>query len=153
MLSQLLAEMDGLQRRVGVIVLAATNRPDQVDAALLRPGRFDRLVYVPPPDAQSRVAILRVLLRRTPLAADVSLEALAACCDGYTGADLRGVCRSAALLALEDDLAATSAAWSHFEAALKQCRASPPPSAELLATYQAMQRSGGGVDVQASRLG
>ena len=87
--------MDGLQQRAGVVVIAATNRPDKLDPALLRPGRFDRLVYVPPPDASCRAAILKVLLRKTPLALDVDITSLAAQCESYTGADLSGVCRAA----------------------------------------------------------
>eukprot|EP00854_Cymbomonas_tetramitiformis_P011339 gene11339-13400_t len=93
-LNQLLTEMDGLQPLLGVSVVAATNRPDLIDPALLRPGRFDRLLYVGPPTGTSnRADIFRVHLKRTPLAEDVVLEDLAELAAGYTGADVTAVCR------------------------------------------------------------
>lgn len=104
-MAQMLSEMDGLQDRLGVVVLAATNRPDCVDPALLRPGRFDRLLHVPPPDAHSRLEILRVKLRATPVCEDVDLVGLAQRAEGYTGADLGAVVREAGLAALEEDIA------------------------------------------------
>src|SRR5690606_17094948 len=87
-LNQILAEMDGFSGTEGVVVLAATNRPDVLDPALLRPGRFDRTVVVNPPDHAGRVAILRIHTRKVPLADDVDLAALAAATPGMTGADL-----------------------------------------------------------------
>eukprot|EP00873_Tetraselmis_striata_P008262 jgi/Tetstr1/428526/TSEL_001856.t1 len=125
-LSQLLSEMDGLVGRQGVIVVAATNRPDCVDAALLRPGRFDRLVYVPPPDRAAREAIFAVHLRGTPVAADVSLGELAERTEHYTGADIAGVCREAALAALEEDIGAAAVRGAHFVAALAGVAPSGP---------------------------
>ena len=98
-LNQILTEMDGFSSRQGVIVLAATNRPDVLDQALLRPGRFDRRVTVQPPDKTGREMILRVHSRGMPLAADVDLKEIAASTPGLVGADLRNLVNEAALLA------------------------------------------------------
>jgi cell division protease FtsH len=89
-LNQILAEMDGFSGEEGVVMLAATNRPDVLDPALLRPGRFDRTVVVNPPDRAGRAAILAIHTRTVPLADDVSLDQLAAATPGMTGADLGG---------------------------------------------------------------
>ena len=98
-LNQILTEMDGFSGHEGVVVLAATNRPDVLDPALLRPGRFDRTIMVHPPDHNGRVAILQVHTRKVPLAPDVNLEQLAASTPGMTGADLANLVNEAALLA------------------------------------------------------
>lgn len=101
-ISQLLTEMDGLEELRDVIVIAATNRPDIIDPALLRPGRFDKLIYVPPPSRDGRREIFRLHLKNTPLAEDVDLEKLAEITEGYTGADIAGVCSAAKLLAIRE---------------------------------------------------
>ena len=98
-LNQLLVEMDGFDPNEGVIVLAATNRPDVLDPALLRPGRFDRQVIVPQPDVKGRLEIIKVHVRKIPLADDVSLEILARGTPGFSGADLANIVNEAALLA------------------------------------------------------
>jgi cell division protease FtsH len=98
-LNQILTEMDGFSGREGIIVLAATNQPDVLDRALLRPGRFDRRVVVNLPDKAGREAILKVHTRKVPLAGDVKLEQLAAATPGLSGADLRNLVNEAALLA------------------------------------------------------
>ena len=98
-LNQILTEMDGFTGHEGVVVLAATNRPDVLDPALMRPGRFDRTIMVHPPDHKGRVAILQVHTRKVPLAPDVDLEQLAASTPGMTGADLANLVNEAALLA------------------------------------------------------
>jgi cell division protease FtsH len=98
-LNQILTEMDGFSGHEGVVVLAATNRPDVLDPALLRPGRFDRQIIIHPPDHKGRVEILRVHTRNVPLAKDVELEQLAASTPGMTGADLANLVNEAALLA------------------------------------------------------
>jgi len=105
-LNQILTEMDGFDSREGVIVLAATNRADVLDRALLRPGRFDRRVVVQRPDRRGREAILKVHTRKVPLAADVSLERIAAETPGLVGAELRNLVNEAALLAAHRDKAA-----------------------------------------------
>jgi cell division protease FtsH len=101
-LNQILSEMDGFQPNETVIVVAATNRPDVLDAALLRPGRFDRHITVDRPTWQGRLAILKVHTRNKPLADDVDLEAIARAMTGMTGADLRNLCNEAALLATRE---------------------------------------------------
>ncbi|WP_457751717.1 CDC48 family AAA ATPase [Thermococcus sp.] len=100
LINQLLTEMDGIQENSGVVVIAATNRPDIIDPALLRPGRFDRLILVPAPDEKARLEIFKVHTRKVPLAEDVSLEELAKRTEGYTGADIEAVVREAAMLAM-----------------------------------------------------
>jgi len=104
--NQLLAEMDGIEKLENVVVIAATNRPDILDPALLRPGRFDRLIYVPPPDKQARLEILKVHTRKVALDEDVSLEELAERTEGYTGADLAALVREATLRALREAMKA-----------------------------------------------
>jgi transitional endoplasmic reticulum ATPase len=103
-ISQMLTELDGLEELSGVIVIAATNRPDIVDPALLRPGRFDRIIYIPPPDLESRLLILKIHTRQMQLDGDVNLRYLAEVSNGYTGADLAVVSSTAALMALKDHL-------------------------------------------------
>ncbi|MEM2298336.1 MAG: AAA family ATPase, partial [Thermofilaceae archaeon] len=93
---------DGLEKLEGVVVIGATNRPDIIDPALLRPGRFDRIIYVPPPDRAARLEILKVHTRRMPLAEDVDLEKIADATEGYTGADLAALCKEAAIIALRE---------------------------------------------------
>ncbi|NJE25271.1 AAA family ATPase [Thermococcus sp. MV5] len=100
LINQLLTEMDGIEENSGVVVIAATNRPDILDPALLRPGRFDRLILVPAPDEKARLEIFKVHTRNVPLAEDVSLETLAKRTEGYTGADIEAVVREAALNAM-----------------------------------------------------
>ena len=101
-ISQILTELDGMVRLKDIKVIAATNRPDMLDSALLRTGRFDRLIYIPPPDDKARIAIFKVHSADKPLAEDVNLEALAKKTKNYTGADIAGVCNEAVLLAIRD---------------------------------------------------
>jgi transitional endoplasmic reticulum ATPase len=101
-ISQILTEMDGLEELKGVTVIGATNRPDMIDPALLRPGRFDRLIYIPPPDVKAREEIFKIHLRDRPLAEDVSLTELAKKTEGYTGADIAAVCNEAVMLAIRE---------------------------------------------------
>ena len=114
-LNALLVEMDGFETNEGVILLAATNRPDVLDPALLRPGRFDRQVIVDFPDVRGREGILRVHAKKLPLAADVELKVVAKGTPGLSGADLANICNEAALLAARDESAKVD--MSHFEAA------------------------------------
>ena len=101
-ISQIMTEMDGLEELHNVTVIAATNRMDLVDPALLRPGRFDRHLYIPPPDLATRKAILGIHTRKKPLAKDVELDELARRTDKYTGAELAAVCNEAAMLAIRE---------------------------------------------------
>ncbi|CAD7702876.1 unnamed protein product, partial [Ostreobium quekettii] len=101
--NQLLTEMDGVGSREGVYIMAATNRPDIIDPALLRPGRLDKVVYIPLPTPTGRVSILRALMRRTPVASDVDIEAIGldTRCTGFSGADLAALVREACIVALK----------------------------------------------------
>jgi transitional endoplasmic reticulum ATPase len=103
-ISQLLTEMDGLEVLSNVIIIAATNRPDIIDAALLRPGRFDRLLYVPPPDKEARVQILKIHTSKKPLADDVDIDTVATQTEGYTGADIAALASAAVMLALREHI-------------------------------------------------
>ncbi|MBE8539142.1 CDC48 family AAA ATPase [Geoglobus acetivorans] len=100
--SQLLTELDGLEELKDVVVIAATNRPDMIDPALLRPGRIERHIYIPPPDKEARKEIFRVHTRDMPLSDDVSFDKLAEMTEGYSGADIEAVCREAGLTAIRE---------------------------------------------------
>ncbi|MDW8022030.1 MAG: AAA family ATPase, partial [Nitrososphaerota archaeon] len=134
--SQLLAEMDGIEELTDVIVLGATNRPDLLDPAILRPGRFDKLIYVPPPDEKSRYQILRIYTRKMPLSPDVSIRELAARTEGYSGADLAALCREAAMSALRKNMNAEYVTREDFDRALDLVK--PSVSPQLVKEYQKM---------------
>jgi SpoVK/Ycf46/Vps4 family AAA+-type ATPase len=132
----LLTELDGVEPLRDVVVLGATNRPELIDPALLRPGRLERLVYVPPPDAPARAAILRSTARNTPLAADVDLDALAGELAGYSAADCAALVREAALTAMRESLEATEVTAAQLAAARKAVRPSlDPAQLAALAAY------------------
>jgi transitional endoplasmic reticulum ATPase len=131
--NQLLTEMDGIQSLKGVVVLGATNRPDILDPALLRPGRFDRVLYVPPPDKAARLAIFKIHTREMPLDEDVDLDILASVTEGYTGADIEAVVREAAMLAARENINAQKVSMRHFEKALIKIK--PSVGAEEKAEY------------------
>ncbi|MDP8011724.1 MAG: CDC48 family AAA ATPase [Thermoplasmata archaeon] len=101
--NQLLTSMDGIENMEGIVVIASTNRPDIIDPALLRPGRFDRLVYIPPPDKEARLKILQVHTRNMPLANDVDLKKIAERLDNYVGADIENICREAGMFAIREN--------------------------------------------------
>jgi transitional endoplasmic reticulum ATPase len=122
--SQLLAEISGLEELVGVVVIAATNRPDLVDPALLRPGRFDRQILVTTPDQEPRLAILKVLTRNMPLAENVDLQRIATETTGYSGADLEGLVREAAMHSMRKDINADIVSSSDFTKAMKEIKSS-----------------------------
>jgi transitional endoplasmic reticulum ATPase len=135
LISQLLTELDGLEILTNVVIIAATNRPDIIDPALLRPGRFDRLLYVPPPDKQSRVHVLKIHTKKKPLADDVKIDVLADQTEGYTGADIAALASAAVMLALREHVAKykdpkdaerskeeLKIHMSHFEEAMKKIR-------------------------------
>jgi transitional endoplasmic reticulum ATPase len=125
-LDQLLTEMDGLEELHNVIIIAATNRPDLLDSALLRPGRFDKLLMVPMPDSKTRLEILKVHTKAMPLAGDVDLEKLDAETEGFTGADVEALCREAAMEALREafdkgeNIDEKKVEARHFRAALEK---------------------------------
>jgi transitional endoplasmic reticulum ATPase len=145
-ISQLLTELDGLEILTNVVVIGATNRPDIIDPALLRPGRFDRLLYVSPPDYESRIQIIKIHTKKKPLAEDFKIEEMAANTDGYTGADIASVVSAAVMLALrehvtkyKDPKEAEKKAqelkihMKHFEEAMKKVR---PLSSQELSMYK-----------------
>ncbi|RYG67222.1 AAA family ATPase, partial [archaeon] len=103
-MNQLLTEMDGVGAKKNVFIIGATNRPDIIDTALMRPGRLDQLIYIPMPDFESRLSILKAVLRKTPVGKDVDLNYLAAQTEKFTGADLTEICQRAAKLAIREDI-------------------------------------------------
>jgi len=122
--SQLLTEIDGISELSDVVVIAATNRPDMIDPALLRPGRLEKVIYVPPPDEEGRLEILRIHTRNVPLGRDVDLHELARRTEGYTGADLAALVREAAMHALRESISARHVTMKHFEQALRKVKPS-----------------------------
>jgi transitional endoplasmic reticulum ATPase len=134
----LLTELDGVEPMREVVVLGATNRPELIDPALLRPGRLERLVYVPPPDADARAAILRAAARNTPLATDVNLDVLAGELEGYSAADCAALVREAALTAMRESLEATEVTAAQLATARQTVRPSlDPVQLAQLASYAA----------------
>ena len=126
-LNQLLAEIDGLQDLKDIVVIGATNRPDMLDTALLRPGRLDRILYVNVPDEAGRLKILEIHTKNMPLAKNVKLKKIAEDTKGFVGADLEGVCREAAMLALREDMESKEVKLKHFEQAIKKVGSSVTP--------------------------
>ncbi|WP_292319441.1 AAA family ATPase, partial [Caldisphaera sp.] len=122
--SQLLTEIDGITDLQNVVVIAATNRPEMVDPALIRPGRLEKLVYVPPPDERGRLEILQIHTRTVPLGDDVDLVDIAKRTNGYTGADLAALVREAAMGALREDLQNGIVKKRHFDVALSKVKPS-----------------------------
>jgi transitional endoplasmic reticulum ATPase len=135
----ILSEMDGLEELQNVVVIGATNRPTLIDPALLRPGRFDDLIYVGTPDVAGRRRILAIHTRNMPLAKDVDLEALAKRTDRFTGADLEDLVRRAGLTALRRGLDSATVTMTDFEAAMSETRASVTP--EMLEEYDRIQET------------
>lgn len=142
-ISQMLTELDGLEELRDVIVIAATNRPDIIDPALLRPGRFDRLIYIPPPDKEARKEIFKIHTRKKPLAKDVNIDELAEKTEGYTGADIAAVCNEAVMAAIreyiekggkmdKEEIKKLKIRKKHFEEALKNVK---PLAKEELQRY------------------
>jgi len=151
--NQLLTELDGLEDMKNVMVIAATNRPDMIDPALIRSGRFDRLVMVGQPSIEGRERILDIHTDDTPLAADVSLRELAEITDGYVGSDLESIAREAAIQALRDDPDAEVVEMRHFRAALESVR--PTVTDDILDYYDRMAEEfkGGAADPARGRGG
>ncbi|MFC7341204.1 AAA family ATPase [Saccharopolyspora griseoalba] len=137
----LLTELDGVEPMREVVVLAATNRPELIDPALLRPGRLERLVQVPPPDADARREILASAAKNTPLAGDVDLTSLAADLEGYSAADCAALVREAALTAMRESLAAAEVTAAHLATARRSVRPSlDRAQLEALAAYAENQQ-------------
>jgi SpoVK/Ycf46/Vps4 family AAA+-type ATPase len=135
----LLTELDGVEPMRDVIVVGATNRPELIDPALLRPGRLERLIYVPPPDGEARAAILRSSSRNTPLAEDVDIDEVAQSLNGYSAADCAALIREAALTAMRESLEARQVTHAHLERAREAVRPSLDPA--QLASLEAYANS------------
>jgi len=131
--NQMLTEIDGLEELEEVLVVGATNRPDILDPALLRPGRFDRLVFVRPPDKKSRLAIFKIHTTGMALMDDVDLEELADMTEGYVGADIEAVCRESVMLALRENIDVEKIEMRHFMESLKKIR--PSTNESMLSFY------------------
>ena len=129
-ISQLLTEMDGITTLQDIVVIAATNRPDMVDSAVLRPGRFDRLTYVPEPDDKSRLMIFKIYTKGMPLCKDVDLDQLALVTKHYSGADIESLCREAAMHSLRRDVESREVTMKDFQDAMKEMGPSITPDME-----------------------
>ncbi len=129
-ISQLLTEMDGIESLVNVVVIGASNRPDIIDPAILRPGRFDRLIYVPAPDHATRRQILKIHTRNMPLTPDVDLDRITSQTAGYSGADIEAVCREAGLISLRRDIETKSVTLEDFRDAMERVKPSVTPDME-----------------------
>ncbi|SFC59170.1 transitional endoplasmic reticulum ATPase [Halobiforma haloterrestris] len=156
--NQLLTELDGLEEMEDVMVIGATNRPDMIDPALLRSGRFDRLVMIGEPDVDGRERILEIHTEDTPLAADVTLREIAEITDGYVGSDLESIAREAAIEALREDEEADVVEMRHFRQAMENVR--PTITDDILDYYERIeeefQGGSGGPDPtgrRSSRIG
>jgi transitional endoplasmic reticulum ATPase len=147
--NQLLAELDGLVALKDVVVIAATNRPDMLDPALLRSGRFDRLLMIGPPDRMGRYEILKIHAAKIPNGEDVNLDELAEMTEGYVGSDLDSLCREAAMLALREDLERVD--MNHYLDALKKVR--PSVDEGMMSYYERIgERFKGGIKVEPTSL-
>ncbi|MBS7657180.1 MAG: CDC48 family AAA ATPase [Candidatus Bathyarchaeia archaeon] len=137
-ISQLLTEIDGISALQDVVVIAATNRPDIVDPAVLRPGRFDRLIYVPEPSEEGRLQILKIHTKGMPLAKDIDLKELARLTKGYSGADIESACREAALYALRRDINSKEVTLADFTEAFK--KVGPSITADMENWYKSFSK-------------
>ncbi len=135
--NQMLTEMDGLEELNDVVVVAATNRPDIIDPALLRQGRFDRIIYIPIPDMEGRKKIFEIYLKEMPVAKTVDAMKLAELTEGYVGADIEGVCREAAMIALREDIKTKEVAMAHFKKALEVVK--PSVDKEVEEAYKELE--------------
>ncbi|SNQ61834.1 conserved hypothetical protein [Candidatus Methanoperedens nitroreducens] len=132
--NQLLSELDGLEELRGVVVIGATNRPDIIDAALLRPGRFDEMILVPIPDEKTRLEIFKVHTRKMSLAEDVNLEELVKLTEDFTGADIASVCKKAGRFAMREDINTRSVDQKHFLAAIDDT--GPSVTSDVMVYYE-----------------
>ncbi|MBT9168354.1 MAG: ATP-dependent zinc metalloprotease FtsH [Syntrophomonadaceae bacterium] len=140
LLTQLLTEMDGVEELRGVVVVAATNRPEDLDPAILRPGRFDRLIYVPPPDQVARTRLFEMELANKPLGPDVDCGRLAEITHGYSGADIVAICTAAAMDAVRETLSEGCEIPVTMKHLTERVRQTPPSiSQERLAQYEQMR--------------
>lgn len=134
--NQLLTEIDGMEEMHDVVIMGATNRPDILDTALLRPGRFDRILLVSAPDKEARKKILHVHAKNIPLAKSVDLDKLAEMSDGFVGADIEGVCKEGAMLALRKNMEAKEVSMKDFEDAIR--KVGPSVTKEIAKAYESL---------------
>lgn len=128
-----LTEMDGIENSNGVIILGATNRPEMIDDALMRPGRFDQLVYIPPPDWEARRSIFDVYLKKMIVDSSVDLDKLAELTDGFSGADIESVCREAVYSALRANINVEAISQSDLENSIRNTK--PSITKEMVEQY------------------
>ena len=133
-LSQFLTELDGLEIMKDIVVIAATNRPDILDTALIRPGRIDRILFVPPPNEEERLEILKIFSKDMPLATNVDLKGLVKMTEGFSGADLETWCREAAMRALRENLRARKVSIEHFKESIEEIH--PTITPEIVKWYE-----------------
>ncbi len=147
--NQLLTELDGLEEMQDVIVVGATNRPDMIDPALIRSGRFDRLVMIGEPDIEGRKEILRIHTQDMPLSADVSLRELAEMTEGFVGSDIESIAREAAMVSLREDPEADVVDMSHFRVAMESVR--PTITTDILEYYDRIKEEFAGGTTEPAR--
>ncbi|HHO57374.1 MAG TPA: AAA family ATPase, partial [Thermoplasmatales archaeon] len=136
--NQLLTSIDGLEQLRDIVVIGATNRPDIIDSSLLRPGRFDELIFVGAPDKEARRAIFEIHTRNMPLAKDVDLDELADITEGYVGADIEGICREAGMMALRENINAKEVKREHFLKAMENVH--PSMDEEMMQYYMEVEK-------------
>ena len=134
-LSQMLTELDGLESKKDIVVIAATNRPDILDPALIRPGRIDRILLVPAPDEKSRIEILKIFTKDMPLTNNLKIEELNSLIgDGFSGADIETWCRESAMIALRENIRARKISLEHFKEAREALH--PTITPEIVKWYE-----------------
>jgi transitional endoplasmic reticulum ATPase len=133
-LCQLLNEMDGIEGREKVVIFGATNRPDILDKALIRPGRFDRLIYIPPPDAEARKEIFKINVSKMSVDEDIILDVLAEYSKNFSGAEINLACREAGMMALNENINAERVCHRHFRYCVNQI--SPVITKEMLDYFE-----------------
>ncbi|XP_077984116.1 ATPase family gene 2 protein homolog A-like [Glandiceps talaboti] len=139
--AQLLTELDGIEKLSDVTIVAATNRPDMIDKALMRPGRIDRILYIPLPDSKTRKEILQIQFNKMPIGSDVNLDELVCKTEKYSGAEVVAVCHEAALSAMQEDIRCEWIMQRHFDQALKAV--TPRINDELIAEYEHFEEKSG----------
>ena len=133
-LSQFLTELDGLEGMKDIVVIAATNRPDILDPALIRPGRIDRIILVPTPDEKGRLEIVKIFTKDMPLASNLKIEDLISLVEGFSGADIETLCREAAMIALRENIRARVVTLEHFKEAREDLH--PTITPEIMKFYE-----------------
>jgi transitional endoplasmic reticulum ATPase len=129
---EIIQEFDRIKEAEGIVIVAATNRPDVLDPALLRAGRFDKLIFVPPPDAENRMKIFELNLEKAPISSDVEFKRLGEMAEGYTGADIANLCRQVKLNALEASVASGTELQISMKDMILQMQKTRPSAPSML---------------------